>query len=281
MQQGTKEKIEINRIRRPVIKSRIDIDAEKIKELAQSMKSIGLIQAITVFKDNGAYEIVAGDRRFQAAKLLEWKTIDATVHEKWSPELLDIQVIENVGRENLSPIEEAIAFEKLICERNYSIADIVEAIGKSRQYVSGRIALIELQDDLQSKIHYGKLNIASANELKRIEEPEVRESYAQEIHAKGLSARVAKAWADHYEETNKLVETTVTPEPGKSNYEVPQQAKGRCVLCVDQFPYVDLNVVYLCPTCQEAVIEFREQLKAETNGNNGDSNAHCSDVDQA
>jgi len=281
MEEGTREKIELNKIRGPEIGSRLDIDVERIKELAQSMEAVGLIQAITVFKDNGAYEIVAGDRRFQAAKLLKWETIDATVHKKWVPELLDVQIIENVGRENLSPIEEAIAFEKLISERNYSIGDIVEKIGKSRPYVSGRIALIELPDDLQSKIHYGDLNVASANELKRIDDPEIRETYATEIKTRGLSARVAKAWADNYEETSELVETTPTPEPGQPTYEVPKQAKGRCVLCVEQFPYVDLNVVYLCPGCGEAIAKYREEKRTEVNGNSDNCNADPDHVDKA
>jgi len=279
MKEGVRKKIEVDKIRGPKNGSRVAIDEESIRELAQSMQSIGLIQEITVYKDNGAYVVVAGDCRFQAAKLLGWKTIDATVHEKWTPELIDIQIIENMGRKNLSPIEEAMAFEVLLTERNYSIADIVEKIGKSRPYVSGRLALIELHDDLQAKVHYGELNIASANELQRIEDPEVRESYATEIKQRGLSARVAKAWADNYEETTELVETTPTPEPDQPTYEVPGQAKGRCVLCVGQFPYVDLNVVYLCPVCQNSIIQYRDEKKAEIDGDCDNSDANPNHVD--
>jgi len=279
MKEGVRKKIEVDKIRGPENGSRIAIDEESIKERAQSMQTVGLIQPITVYMDNGAYIIVAGDCRFQAAKLLRWKMIDATVHEKWTPELIDLQIIENMGRKDLSPLEEAIAFERLLSERNYSIADIVEKIGKSRPYVSGRLALLELHDDLQAKVHYGELNIASANELQRIEDPETRESYATEIKQKGLSARVAKAWADNYEETTELVETTPTPEPEQQTYEVPKQAKGRCVLCVGQFPYVDLNVCYLCPMCQNSIIQYREEKKAEIDGDSNNNNADTDHVD--
>ena len=279
MKEGVRKKIEVNKIRGPEKGSRITIDEESIKELARSIESIGLIHPITVYVKNGGYVVAAGDRRFQAIKLLEWKKVDATVYEEWIPELLDVQIIENVGRENLSPIEEAVAFERLLSERNFSIADIVETIGKSRPYVSGRLALIELPEDLQMKVHFGDLNVASANELKRIPDYEIRESYATEIKTRGLSARVAKAWADNYEETTELVETTPTPEPDQPSYEVPQQAKGRCVLCVGQFPYVDLNVVYLCPICQKSIIEYRDEKKAEIDGDSNNNNADSNHVD--
>lgn len=139
---------------------RKSFDVESIKELAESMKQNGLLQPITVRADADGFELVAGERRYRAAQLLKWERIPAIVREVSDEQMLEIQILENLQREDVSPIDEANAFQSLL--KKESLDWLCSKIHKSKKYVSDRLKLVQLNPVAQQLLGMGKLPLSHA-----------------------------------------------------------------------------------------------------------------------
>lgn len=146
---------------------RKSFDAESIKDLSESMKANGLIQPITLRMDADGFEIVAGERRFRAAQLLKWERIPAIVREVSDEKMLEIQILENLQREDVSPIDESIAFKSLL--KNESLEWLCAKIHKSKKYVSDRLKLRDLKVTAQVLVELGKLPLGYAIVISKLE----------------------------------------------------------------------------------------------------------------
>jgi len=162
---------------------------DKIEELARSIKQVGLIQPILVRPKDGKFEIVHGERRFRAHKLLGLKTIRAEVRELTDREVLLIQLIENVQREDLNPIEEAETYLRMVKELGLTHEEIAEKIGKSRTYVTNKLRLLSLSPSVQEKIIDGTLSQGHAEALLTIGNKDERERVARRIIEESLSVK--------------------------------------------------------------------------------------------
>jgi ParB family chromosome partitioning protein len=194
------ELIDIRSIRPASISVRLcktSIPSENIKELASSIREHGLIQSITVRPLYGGFEIIAGHRRFYACKLLRWKKIPARVITFSDKDAFEIQLVENMQRMTMDPIEEAEAFRKYILDYGWGgVSQLAKVISKSEQYVSSRIQILKLPTEIIEQISQDRLKVSHALELKLLNEDKQR-MVAREIINKHLSLRQVREIARH------------------------------------------------------------------------------------
>lgn len=166
---------------------------ESLKELAASIEEKGVIQPIIVRKlPGGGYQIVAGERRWRACRLLNKKTIPALVKDYSDQQLLEIALIENIQREDLNPLEEARAYKTLIEEYGLTQEEVAARVGKSRPFIANLMRLLNLAPAVQSMVARGELSVGHARALLPLpEEGQIR--LAEKIVREGLSVRQCEA----------------------------------------------------------------------------------------
>ena len=168
---------------------RKNFDEDALLELAESIKQFGLLQPILVQDRKDHYEIIAGERRWRAAKLAGLKEVPVIIKNLTEQEIVEISLIENIQRENLNPIEEALAYKKLLSEFNLKQDEVAERVSKSRTAVTNSMRLLKLSDDVQRMVVDEMISTGHARALLSIEDPEVQYSMAQKIFDEKLSVR--------------------------------------------------------------------------------------------
>ncbi len=169
---------------------RSDFDKNKLEELADSIKKFGVIQPILVSPiDSGQYRIVHGERRYRACVLLGMRKIPAQVKEISEQKIAEIQLVENVQRENLNPIEEAECYKRLMEKFGYTHEQIAEIISKSREYVTNKSRLLDLPKDLQTGVRKGNLSEGHARALLSLNSADLQRRACREIAQEKLNVR--------------------------------------------------------------------------------------------
>ncbi|MBP2634797.1 MAG: spo0J [Firmicutes bacterium] len=168
---------------------RRDFDEEALAELAQSIRQHGIIQPVVVRKTLNGYELVAGERRWRASQLVGLKQLPAVVREYTDAEMMEIALVENLQRQNLNVIEEAIAFRRLIEEFGLTQEEVAQKIGRSRSMIANIVRLLNLQPEVQDFVSRGTLTMGQARPLLAIESPEIQVELANQIIEEDLSAR--------------------------------------------------------------------------------------------
>ncbi len=175
---------------------RRNFDEEKINVLSESIKEHGLIQPIIITpSENGMYKIVAGERRWRAAKKAKLKEIPAVVRTYNEEQVAEIALIENLQRENLNPIEEAIGYNLLMEEFSLTQELISQRVGKSRSAVANSLRLLSLDKDIQKLLISGALTSGHARAVLSLEDSELRGALAKRIIEDSLNVRQAEALA--------------------------------------------------------------------------------------
>ncbi len=168
-------------------------EAEAASGLAESVRRQGVIQPLLVRpREAGGFEIVAGERRWRAAREAGHETVPAVVRTTDDRETLLLGLVENVAREQLTPIEEARAYALLIDEFDLSLGEVAERVGRSKPSVSNRIRLLELPDDVLGMVERGQLSEGHARAVLAVPDHEGRRRLAREIVRRGLSVRAAE-----------------------------------------------------------------------------------------
>lgn len=168
---------------------------DKIGELADSIKEHGVIQPIIVVKNGEFYKIVAGERRWRAAKKAGLKEIPVVVRNYSDLEIAQIALIENLQRENLNPIEEALGYQTLMNKYNMTQEDVSGKIGKSRSAIANSVRLLSLDEPIREKLISGELSSGHARALLSIESPQIRLAVLDNILSKGLNVRQTESLA--------------------------------------------------------------------------------------
>ena len=168
---------------------RKDFSEEKLAEMANTIKTYGVIQPVLVHKDKERYILVAGERRYKAAQMAGLKTIPAIVKEYSPKELLEIALVENLQREDLNPIEEASAYKRLLEEFNFSQEELARKIGRSRSSIANAMRLLTLDEETKKYLSDGKLTPGQVRPLLSISNPEQRRYLAMKILNNKLTAR--------------------------------------------------------------------------------------------
>ena len=205
--------IDIDLIRRNPAQPRRTFDETALNELAESLKAKGVLQAILVRpdpKDRGKFQIIAGERRWRAAKIAGLKSIPALVREIDELELLEIGIIENVQRADLNPIEEAEAYEALMKRFGRTQDSLAQSVGKSRVHIANTLRLLQLPESARAYVRDGKLSAGHARAALGAPDPEALIRMAAE---KGLSVREVETRAKDAREGGSI-ETKSAKSPG-------------------------------------------------------------------
>ena len=176
---------------------RKDFNEEALEELAESMKEYGALQPLLVQKKGDFYEIVAGERRWRAAKLAGLKEVPVVIREYTKQQSMEIALIENVQREDLNPIEEAKAYQRLIQEFELKQEEIAARVGKNRVTITNSMRLLKLDERVQNMLVQNQITGGHARALLAVEDGEIQFQLAGKIVAENLSVR----------ETEKLVKS--------------------------------------------------------------------------
>ena len=168
---------------------RKNFDEDSLQELAESLKQFGMLQPILVQNRGDYYEIIAGERRWRAAKIAGLKEVPVIVRELTDQEIVEISLIENIQREDLSPIEEAQAYKRLLTEFHLKQDEVAERVSKSRTAVTNSMRLLKLCDEVQKMVVDDMISTGHARALISIEDPEEQYLIAQKIFDEKLSVR--------------------------------------------------------------------------------------------
>ena len=187
--------ISINSIKPNTEQPRKNFDDQKIKNLAESIKEHGIIQPLVLMKKDDDYVIVAGERRWRAARSIGLKDIPAVIMDLTDKELLEVSLIENIQREDLNPIEEALAYKKLLEDFHLTQEQLGKKVGKSRTVITNCVRLLNLDTRVQLYLIDGVISEGHARALLGSNDNEVQYKLAQKIIDEGLNVR----------ETEKLI----------------------------------------------------------------------------
>ena len=181
--------ISLNKIKSNIDQPRKSFDNEKIAELAESIKNHGIIQPLILKENGGGYIIVAGERRWRAAKMVGLKEVPAIVMDLTEKQVLEISLIENIQRQDLNPIEEALAYKKLLSDFNLTQEELSKRIGKSRTAITNTIRLINLDSRVQQYVIDGIISEGHGRALLSLEDGELQYIYSQKVIDEKLSVR--------------------------------------------------------------------------------------------
>lgn len=197
--------IKINLVEPNRDQPRKNFEEDALLELADSIKQFGILQPLLVRKRKDYYEIIAGERRWRAAKMAGVKEIPVIIKEYTKQEIIEIGLIENIQRENLNPIEEAMAFKRLLEEFNLKQDEVAERVSKSRTAVTNSMRLLRLDDRVQQMIIDDMVTTGHARALLAIDDKEQQYILANKIFDEKLSVR----------ETEKLIKDIKNPKKPK------------------------------------------------------------------
>ena len=208
-------KVKISKVEPNREQPRKNFDEDALLELAESIKQFGVLQPLLVQDRKDYYEIIAGERRWRAAKIAGLKEVPVIIKKLTEQEMVEISLIENIQRENLNPIEEALAYKRLLNEFNLKQVEVAERVSKSRTAVTNSMRLLKLNEKVQQMVIDDMLTTGHARALLGIEDQEKQYVVAQQIFDEKLSVR----------ETEKLVKKIQKEKdlPEKKKEELDEQ----------------------------------------------------------
>lgn len=205
--------LDINRIRTNPNQPRKYFDEDSLKELAESIKNQGIIQPLTVEEiAPGEFSIVAGERRYRAAKMIGLEKVPAIVMSFSDVQRIQVSLIENIQRENLNPIEEATAYQYLIEKSGFTQEMVAEKVGKSRSSIANCLRLLSLSDQMKDDIVSGAMTPGHARAILSLVNPQDKTLLRDRIVHEGLSVRDAESLAEAFNKGHKIIKKKKTEE---------------------------------------------------------------------
>jgi ParB family chromosome partitioning protein len=186
---GSQVELDINLVSPNPYQPRREFSNDKLNELAESIKTHGIIQPLIVREVEGKYQLIAGERRLRAAKLAGLTTIPIVIKEMNDQSMMEVAIVENIQRENLNPIEEAEAFRRLMNEFYLTQDDIAKKVGKSRPAIANTLRLLNLPKEVQNDLGSGTLTMGHARALLGLRTPEEQKNIWAQVQLQQLSVR--------------------------------------------------------------------------------------------
>lgn len=187
------QQVDIRRIDTNAGQPRKDFDQEKLQELADSIRQHGVVQPILLRQNGERYVIVAGERRFRAARLAGLDQVPAIVKDLDEDQVMEVALIENLQREDLNPIEEAAAIRFLMQQHDLTQEEVSKRLSKSRPAIANSLRLLSLPEPVQEHLRRGELQAGHARALAGLQDPEAQAMLADKIVGEGLSVRATEA----------------------------------------------------------------------------------------
>ena len=239
------QKLNINLIRQDENQPRKIFDKAQIEDLAKSIKKFGLLQPILVKKIDNYYQIVAGERRYRACKILNLEYVDVIVKDYEN--IAEIALIENIQRENLTPLEEAEAILSLKNAKNYTHEELSEILGKTRVYITNKLRILTADDTTKKMLKDNKISEGHARALLAEKDIEKRKKLAQKIISSGLSVRdVEKAVKskknkknDAFDEDEQIIE--MLEEKLSTKVDIKRQSEEKGSINIEFYSYEQLR----------------------------------------
>lgn len=217
-QKGELQKLPIEKLQPGKYQPRKDMSADALEELSNSIRSQGIIQPIVVRAiDEDSYEIIAGERRWRAAQLAEIDLVPCLIKDVPDEAAVAIALIENIQREDLNAMEEAVALERLLTEFELTHQEVAEAVGKSRTTVTNLLRLNNLNDEVKTLLEHGDIEMGHARALLSLEN-DLQTTTARAVVAKELNVRETEAFVKKVQEPEK-VKTPAEKDPNTLSLE--------------------------------------------------------------
>ena len=204
--------VNLDELRSNPYQPRKSFDEEKLNELAESIKEFGVLEPIIIKKSVRGYEIVAGERRCKASEMAGLKTIPAIIKDFSDEDMMQIAVLENIQREDLTAIEEAQAYDRLVKTLGISQEELARRIGKSRSHVTNMIGLLKLPEEVKKVVLEGSISMGHARILSKLEDPDLVKELCNLIIKDHLSVRDLEGIASNpdYKRKNPSVKKNKT-----------------------------------------------------------------------
>ena len=248
--------VELDSIVPGPMQPRTHFDEASLESLAESIRSHGIVQPLLVRRRGEGYELIAGERRWRAAKLAGISRVPVVVKEVPDESLLEIALIENIQRENLNPIEEAHAYKKLIETVGLTQEALASRVGRDRSYITNYLRLLKLSDDIQQLVKEGRLSTGHARALLALTHPDLQRRIARQIIDGGLSVRATEQLVQKATEEKPARKPPVPVDPNIKAAEtklrralgtqvrILQAADGKGKLEINFFSTQDLDRIY-------------------------------------
>jgi ParB family chromosome partitioning protein len=205
------ERVALDRVVPCPFQPRKDFPAESLRELADSIKEQGIVQPLIVRERNGRLELIAGERRWRAARLLSLTEVPVIVRQADDLAVLELALIENLQRENLNPIEEAQGYAQLMGQFQLTQELVATKVGKSRAVVANALRLLKLAPELQGYVRDGRLSVGHAKAILGLAGEKQQQHAAARILKEGLNVRQTEAWVAQIQERETAIVTKTAP----------------------------------------------------------------------
>lgn len=203
--------IDIDSIDPSEYQPRTNFNTEKLEELAQSIRENGIVQPLLVRRNGFRYQLISGERRWRASQMAGLKKVPAVVRDIPDEKVLELSLIENIQRENLNPIEEAQAFQKLIDVLGITQEEVAKRVGRDRTSITNYVRLLKLPKDIQELVEEERLSMGHARAILGLTTLDLQRQLAQEIISKGLSVRATEQAVQKL--NNTLIRQTTNKKP--------------------------------------------------------------------
>ena len=247
---GALRELAVTAIRPNPFQPRTRLDEPALTELTASIEASGLLQPVVVRPRNGGYELIAGERRWRAVQRLGWATVPAVVRDVDDQTLLTLALVENLQRDDLSPIDEAQGYHRLMEEFSLSQLEVARVVGRHRATVANLLRLLKLPDEVRAMVHEGKLSEGHARALLALEQPDAVARLARRAVADGWSVREVETRVRGEGRSRRREPRPLTPEGRRveealrrrlgTDARIHAGRRGRGVLAINYYSNDDL-----------------------------------------
>jgi ParB family chromosome partitioning protein len=225
------------------------VDAADLQGLADTIRTDGLINPITLRSTDSGYQLIAGSRRLAAVRLLGWSHVPATIRPDDDPATHRVRLVENLARANLTPIEEAAQLADLVEHDDTGVDRVAAQIGRTPGWIQDRLEILTWPDFVQAYIHTKRMSLAVAQRLVRISDPALREQRCHEAAAHGITAAQASLWL---QDANRQIPDT--PPLSENSCQVATEANtmttyATCFVCRQPKPLETTSATRVCSAC--------------------------------
>lgn len=264
IKEGPQQELDINLIAPNPYQPRREFSNEKLAELAESIKTHGIIQPLVVRQVDGQYQLIAGERRLRAAKLAGMTQVPVVIKEISEQSMMEVAIVENIQRENLNPIEEAEAYRRLMNEFYLTQDDIAKKVGKSRPAIANTLRLLNLPREVQGDLASGTLTMGHARALLALKSPEEQKNIWVQIQLQQLSVRETEELIRKLNEPSVVSRETKSSKPSHTSERDPnillieeelQQVLGTKVTIREKGSGGKIEIDYYSPEEFERILE--------------------------
>lgn len=263
MLKGKEKIIKIELVDEPSSSVRVNINEREIYELSESIKEVGLIEAVVVVEKGERFEIVAGHRRLLACREAGLSTIRCFVAKLTPSEIAVVKATENLQKVGLTSVEEGGIYGELYDKEGMTINQIAAKMGRSATHVKRMIDILRMDELVIKAIHEGKISIAVAEQLERIQEKKEKLRYLEIAVENGASSRVVKMWVEDIRKSLQYINNRDQLPPPDVDYVVPQKSYGACEMCDKAVEYKNVRILKICPECHRTIIDQVLKLRGE------------------